>query len=77
MKDLVSWFNIIFLINEKLFKQMIDNFLIISCIGKDDKLGLRINKEFFVYNFDKKEIIKKQLVLDIYNFLNSHKAILN
>ena len=56
---------------------MIRDFLIISCIGKDDKLGLRINKEFFVYNFDKKEIIKKQLVLDIYNFLNSHKAILN
>ncbi len=56
---------------------MIRDFLIISCIGKDDKLGLRINKDFFVYNFDKKEIIKNQLVLDIYNFLNDHKAILN
>ena len=56
---------------------MIRDFLIISCIGKDDKLGLRINKDFFVYNFDKKEINKNQLVLDIYNFLNSHKAILN
>ena len=56
---------------------MIRDFLIISCIGKDDKLGLRINKDFFVYNFDKKEINKNQLVLDIYNFLNNHKAILN
>ena len=56
---------------------MIRDFLIISCIGNDDKLGLRINKDFFVYNFDKKEINKNQLVLDIYNFLNSHKAILN
>ena len=27
---------------------MIKNFLIIKFIGKDDKLGLRINKEFFV-----------------------------
>ena len=34
---------------------MINNFLIINCIGKDDKLGLRINKEFFVYNFDNKK----------------------
>ena len=39
---------------------MIDNFLIISCIGKDDKLGLRINRE--------------SLVFYIQNFLKSHKA---
>ena len=26
---------------------MIKNFLIINCIGKDDKLGLRINKDFY------------------------------
>ena len=34
---------------------MIKDFLIISCIGKDDKLGLRINKDFFVYNFQNKK----------------------
>ena len=34
---------------------MINNFLIINCIGKDDKLALRINKEFFIYDFDKKK----------------------
>ena len=53
---------------------MIDNFLIISCIGKDDKLGLRINKEFFVYKYEKKEISRESLVFYIQNFLKSHKV---
>ena len=56
---------------------MIDNFLIISCIGKDDKLGLRINKEFFVYKYEKKEIKRESLVFYIQNFLKSHKVILD
>ena len=30
---------------------MISDFLIINCIGKDDKLGLRINKDFFIHRF--------------------------
>ena len=34
---------------------MIKNFLIINCIGKDDKLGLRINKDFFIENFKNKK----------------------
>jgi len=56
---------------------MINNFLIISCIGKDDKLGLRINKEFFVYKYEKKEISRESLVLYIQNFLKNHKVILD
>ena len=48
---------------------MIKNFLIIKFIGEDDKLGLRINKEFFVYNFQKKN---ERLVSVIYKFLKSH-----
>ena len=56
---------------------MIDNFLIISCIGKDDKLGLRINKEFFVYKYEKKEISRESLVFYIQDFLKSHKVILD
>ena len=56
---------------------MIDNFLIISCIGKDDKLGLRINKEFFVYKYEKKEISRESLVFYIQNFLKNHKVILD
>ena len=53
---------------------MINNFLIIDCIGKDDKLGLRINKEFFVYKYEKKEISRESLVFYIQNFLKSHKV---
>ena len=56
---------------------MINNFLIISCIGKDDKLGLRINKEFFVYKYEKKKLVEKSLVFYIQNFLKSHKVILD
>ena len=56
---------------------MINNFLIISCIGKDDKLGLRINNEFFVYKYEKKEISRESLVFYIQNFLKSHKVILD
>ena len=56
---------------------MINNFLIISCIGKDDKLGLRINKEFFVYKYEKKKTSRESLVFNIQNFLKSHKVILD
>jgi len=56
---------------------MISNFLIINCIGKDDKLGLRINKDFFIHNIDKKNEINKHLVSEILDFLNKHKVKLN
>ena len=52
---------------------MIKNFLIINCIGKDDKLGLRINKDFFTYHFDKKNK-NDQLVSEILSFLNKHNV---
>jgi len=55
---------------------MIENFLIISCIGSNDRLGLRINKDFFIYNLDKQND-KEQLVSEILNFLNIHSVKLN
>ena len=55
---------------------MINNFLIINCIGKDDKLGLRINKDFFTHNFDKK-LKYDLLVSELENFLRLHKVILD
>ena len=51
---------------------MINNFLIISCIGGDDKLGLRINKDFFIQNIKKNN--KEDLVSVIMNFLNTHNV---
>ena len=53
---------------------MIDNFLIINCIGKDDKLGLRINKDFFIHNISMKKNYNGTLTSEIMNFLNSHKV---
>ena len=44
----------------------------INCIGKDDKLGLRINKDFFIHNLKKSNYDK--LVSEILNFLKNHHA---
>ena len=53
---------------------MIENFLIINCIGKDDKLGLRINKEFFISNIDKSKNLNENLVLEILNLFKNHNV---
>ena len=53
---------------------MISDFLIINCIGKDDKLALRINKDFFIHNFERKENNFDQLVPLMLNFLNAHNV---
>ncbi len=55
---------------------MINNFLIISCIGKDDKLGLRINKDFFIHNFDYKNRYET-LVSETSKFIKIHDVALN
>ena len=53
-----------------------ENFLIIDCIGKDDKLGLRINKEFFVHKLDNNDIKNKneQLALEIFKFFKKYNV---
>ena len=50
---------------------MIKNFLVINCIGKDDKLGLRINKDFFIHCLKEKNNYDI-LVFEILNFLKIH-----
>ena len=51
---------------------MINNFLIIKCIGNNDKLGLRINKEFFIHELEHGN--NEKLVSTILNVLNSHSV---
>ena len=53
---------------------MINNFLIINCIGKDDKLGLRINKDFFIHVLKKEKNTNKTIVTEILEFLRKHKV---
>ena len=56
---------------------MISDFLIINCIGKDDKLGLRINKDFFIHVIKKEDNMSETLVSEILKFLLKHKVVLN
>ena len=53
---------------------MINDFLIINCTGKDDKIGLKINNSFYIHNFQTKSKNNEILVLTILNFLKKHKV---
>ena len=53
---------------------MIKNFLIISCIGKNDKIGLRANNNFYIHDFNKKLITNDQLLPNIMNLIKKHRS---
>ena len=54
--------------------KMIKDFLIINCTGKNDKIGLKINNNFFIHDFQTKVKNNEILVSTILNFTNKHKA---
>ena len=56
---------------------MIKNFLVISCIGKNDKIGLKVNDNFFIQRFDSKNKKNDQLVMSILNLVKKHKVNFN
>ena len=56
---------------------MIRNFLIINCIGKNDKIGLKVNENFYVHDFDSKCKSNDKLTISILNLLEKHKIKLN
>ena len=53
---------------------MIKNFLILNCIGKDDKIGLKVNNNFYIHDFDQNVNNNDQLVLNILNLVKKHKV---
>ena len=53
---------------------MIKDFIILNCIGKDDKIGLRINKNFYIHELDYKVNNNDQLVSNILNLVKKHKV---
>ncbi len=53
---------------------MIKDFLILNCIGINDKIGLKVNKNFFIHDFDKKAKNNDQLVLSILNLVKKYKV---
>ena len=56
---------------------MITNFLIINCIGKNDKIGLKFDNNFYVHDFNKKINNNDQLVSSILNLIKKHKVNFN
>ena len=53
---------------------MIKNFLILNCIGKDNKIGLKVDKDFYIHTLDQKVNNNDQLVLTILNLIKKHKV---
>ena len=53
---------------------MIKNFLIINCIGRNDKIGLKVNDKFFIHDFNSEIKEKDQLVTNILNLIKKHKV---
>ena len=58
-------------------KLMIKNFLILNCIGKDDKIGLKVDNKFYVHHFNQKIDNYDRLTLTILNLIKKHKVIFN
>jgi len=53
---------------------MIKDFLILNCIGKDDKVGLRINENFYIHELDYKVNNNDKLVSNILNLVKKYKV---
>ena len=52
---------------------MIKNFLILNFIGKENRIGLKINRDFYIHDFDKKTD-NDQLVLSVLNMIKKYKV---
>ena len=55
-------------------EEMIKDFIILNCIGKNDKIGLKVNNNFFIHHFDQKIKNNDQLVISILNLIKKHKV---
>ena len=53
---------------------MIKDFLIINCIGKEDKIGLKVNNDFFIHDFNLKFKNNDLLVINILNLVKKYKV---
>ena len=53
---------------------MIKDFIILNCIGKDDKIGLRINESFYIHELNSKINKNDQLVTNILNLVKKYKV---
>ena len=56
---------------------MIKDFLILNCIGVNDKIGLKFGNKFYIHDFDQKVNNNEQLVLSILNLIKKYKVNIN
>ena len=56
---------------------MIRNFLILSCIGKNDKIGLKVNDDFFIHDLSSNVKKNDLLTINILNLIKKYKVNLN
>ena len=56
---------------------MIKDFLILNCIGQNDKIGLRVNSNFFTHDLNQKIKINDKLISTILNLIKKHKININ
>ena len=53
---------------------MIKDFLILNCIGKNDKIGLKIDNKFYIHDLSQKKNKNDELVSIILNLIKKHKV---
>tara|TARA_Y100001958_G_C21004982_1_gene387321 strand:- start:78 stop:461 length:384 start_codon:yes stop_codon:yes gene_type:complete len=53
---------------------MIKDFIILNCIGKNDKIGFRVKESFYIHELDYKINKNDLLVSNILNLVNKYKA---
>jgi len=53
---------------------MIKDFLILNCIGNNDKIGLKLGNKFFIHNINQKFNKSDQIVSSILNLIKKHKV---
>ena len=56
---------------------MIKNFLILNCTGKDNKIGLKIDDNFYTHDLINKINSNDKLVMIILNLVKKYKVILD
>ena len=56
---------------------MIKDFLILNCIGKNDKIGIKFDNRFYIHDFKQKVNKNDQLVSNIINLIKKYKVIIN
>ena len=53
---------------------MIKDFIILNCIGKNDKIGLCINRNFYIHKLDYRINKNDQLTSNILNLIKKYKV---